>query len=132
MERTKIERAGRLVRFDLDGSYSHAGFAFDHHAVAAPERQSAGEEIIKVADREKAYRNNPGQFRSAVERIDLIGHYWLLSASPTDIHHRSACSRGFAISSIAAAASTAPLRLVSSASSAKPSAIFVIVSATSG
>src|SRR5271170_1845192 len=85
-----------------------------------------------MADREKADPDNPGQFRSAFERVDLLGHYWLLSAPPTIIHHFSACIRGFAIASIAAPASTAPLRLTSSASSAKLSAILLIVSATSG
>ena len=118
-ERAQVERAGRLVRLDFDGPDAHAGLALDHHAVAALEREAAGEKVVQVADREKADRDNPGQFRSAFERVDLVGHYWLLSASPTVIHHCSACMRGFAISSIAAAASTAPLRLTSSASSAK-------------
>ena len=131
-ERAQIERAGRLVWLHFDRPDAHAGLALDHHSVAALERQSAGEKVVKMADRKKADCDNPRQFRSAFERVDLLGHYWLLSASRTVIHHCSACIRGFAISSIAALASTAPLRLTSSASRAKLSAIFVIVSAISG
>ena len=76
--------------------------------VAAPEREAGGEKIVQMADCEKADRDNPRQFRGAFERVNPVGHYRLLNAPPTAIHHCSACRRGFAIASIAPADSTAP------------------------
>src|ERR1700685_106506 len=84
-ERANIERVGRLMRLDFGRPEAHAGLTLDHHAVAALQRQFAGEEVVEMADREKADRDNPGQFRSIFERVDLVGHYWLPTTPATVI-----------------------------------------------
>src|SRR5581483_1183201 len=120
------------MRFDLDRTDPQPRLALDHHAVAALGRKLAGEIVVEMADGQEADRDDPRRLRRALERIDLARHYPLPIAAPSAIHHCSACSRGLAIASTAAPASTTPPRLLSSASSSKLSAIFTIACATSG